>query len=89
VPRGCSVYLRAHNGTVPGNLNPVVVGKSAAAVRGYVASNTGTAPGNFVQSIEPNTQIGYPCENLNEIFLAGSAAALGNGPDGITISIQS
>ena len=78
VPPGCTVYVRGHNGTALGNSAPVFVANSLEQVSGGIATDV---PAKNNQVVNPNTQVGFPCESTDEIWVTGNAG------DGVTISI--
>ena len=79
VPPGCAVYVRGANGTQGGNTNAVAVGTDRGDVADYTLGSSMSA---HSQLVAPNTQIGFPCTDLNEIWIMGSVG------DGVQISIQ-
>jgi hypothetical protein len=82
VPPNANVYIRAWNNTAAGNVNPVYVGTSQESVNAL----GGIGKGN---PITPNTEISFPIDNLQDIWVA--MTGIGGGPgtgDGVVISIR-
>jgi hypothetical protein len=70
VPLGCSVSIRGGNGVQPNAYNA------------YAAPYVEQLIGNGRVQISPDTEISYPCDNLNEIVCAGVPG------DGLTAYIR-
>ena len=70
VPLGCSVSIRGGNGTRPNAYNA------------YAANHAEQLTGNAKVQISPDTEIDFPCDNLNEIVCAGVPG------DGLTLYIR-
>jgi hypothetical protein len=73
VPVGMYVRIRGHNGASAGNTGNC-----------YVAHTREDVNGPSADTIEPNTEIIYPVDNLRSIWVRSL-----NAGDGVTISVRS
>lgn len=68
VPRGAVVYVRQVPLAAPAQMDNILVGTD----KDQVLSGGGIA-------IAPNTQVGFPCENTNEIWCAFTQPSIATG----------